>query len=141
MVAVTALLVGSGATAAVLLMTDRFGQSRHEYRVTVFLDNDITAEQKAEVRSTMARMRPVDGIGFETREQAWEKFRETFKDQPELINSAKPEALPESFHLTTTGAEFDCAAMALVRDLPGVEKVTVVQPATDGRPGAVITCP
>jgi cell division protein FtsX len=139
-VAAIALLVGAGATAAVFLVSDRFDQPRHEYRVTVFLAHDITAEHKAAVRSALAGLHPVDGIAFESREQAWAKFREMFKDRPDLVNSTKLEYLPESFHLTTTGAEFDCAALAPVRALPGVEDVTVVRTPTEGRPGAVIGC-
>ena len=140
MVAAIAMLVGVGGTAAVLAVSDRFGPPRHEYRVAVFLDHEITADQKAAVETALARLHPVDGVTFESREQAWAKFQEMFKDRPELINSTKPQDLPESFHLTTTGTEFDCAALAPVRALPGVNEISVVQPAKDGRPGAVIDC-
>jgi cell division protein FtsX len=140
MVAAMAMLVGAGVTAAVFVVSDRFGQPRHEFRVTVFLDRDITADQKAAVESALSGLHPVNGVIFESREQAWARFQELFKDRPELINSAKPEHLPESFRLTTAGREFDCPALARVRELPGVDQISVVRPAKDGQPGAVIEC-
>lgn len=139
-VAAIALLVGAAATAAVFVVSDRFGQPRHEYRVAVFLDHDITAGQKAAVEAALGRLPAVNAITFESREQAWAKFQEAFKGQPDLVAKAKPEDMPESFRLTTTGAEFDCAALAPVRALPGVDMINVVRPAKDGDPGVVVDC-
>ena len=38
----------------------------------------------------------VDAIKTETRDQAYPQFLEIFKDQPDLIDLARPEALPSS---------------------------------------------
>jgi cell division protein FtsX len=139
-VAGAAMLVGVIAATAVFLFSGEDGPL-NRYQVTVFLDHDITAEQKGAVESALADLHPVDGVRFETRDQAWEKFREMFKDQPELIERVEAEHLPESFGLATTGEVFDCAALASVRQLPGVADTTVVQVPAGGRPGAVIQCP
>ena len=79
-------------------------------------------------------------IGFETREQAWQHFKEAFKDKPDLITSAAADAMPESFRLTTEGAEFDCAQLAPVRRLPGIDTIQVVQHATKEHASAVLGC-
>jgi cell division protein FtsX len=79
-------------------------------------------------------------VGFEDRKQAYTRFKETFKDRPDLLNGTKPDSLPESFRLTTSGTEFDCPALNKVRHLPGVDDTVVVQPAVQGHPGAEVRC-
>jgi cell division transport system permease protein len=137
-----ALMLGAGIAATVLLVTGRLGPATHRYHVTVFLSHDVTAEQKAAIGSALGGLHPVDGVRFEDREQAYENFKRIFKDQPDLVSSVKPESLPESYQLWTRGKEFDCAALAPVRSLPGIDEITVIQ-APDGKdkPGAQVQCP
>jgi cell division protein FtsX len=140
-VAVAAMLFGAGTATAAILLLGRDDQPRHRYDVSVFLDHDITAEQRDALEPALAALRPVDGIRFESQEQAYQNFRELFRDQPELIESIEPDTLPESFRLTTTGEVFDCAALRSVRELPGVAEITVVQLPVGDRPGAAVHCP
>ncbi len=111
------------------------------YNVAVVLKHDVTAEQKAAIESAAHALHPVDGIRFETREQAWQNYKEIFKDQPDMVAQVSPDALPESFRLTTQAKEFDCAPVGAIRELPGVEQVTVVQQSTNGHAGAPVRCP
>jgi cell division protein FtsX len=138
--AAAAMLVGAvTATAAILLLDE--GPPQHRYDVSVFLDHDISAEQRDAVESALAALHPVDGIRFESREQAYQRFQDMFRDEPELTESTEPEDMPESFRLTTTGEVFDCAALRSVRQLPGVAETVVVQVPADERPGAAVHCP
>lgn len=138
-VGVAALLVGAAiATVTVLAVGD--GTKQHRYDVTMFLGNDTTTPQKDAIRTALNQLHPVDGIRFEDREQAYARFKEMFKDRPDLVNSIKPESLPESFRLTTSGTEFDCPALNTIRRLPGVDDVVVVQPAVQGHPGVEVRC-
>ncbi|HYQ61882.1 permease-like cell division protein FtsX [Actinophytocola sp.] len=40
-----------------------------------------------------------DSVREETRQQAYKRFKETFADQPDLVDNARPEALPASVKL------------------------------------------
>jgi cell division protein FtsX len=137
-VAVVALLVGALGASAVFLLAGRGEENR--YAVTVFLTEDAGAGQRAPIEAALSGLHPVGDIGFETREQAWQRFKETFKDKPDLISTASADAMPESFRLTTESSEFDCAQLAPVRRLPGIDSIQVVQRPTKGHAGAVIGC-
>ncbi|MBE1488152.1 permease-like cell division protein FtsX [Plantactinospora soyae] len=139
-VAAVAMLVGAAIATTVLLVVVQVGQAQHRYEVGVLLDLDATAEQKDVIKSALTALRPVDGIRLQSREETWERFKEQFKDQPDLVNAARPESMPESFRLRSTGKTFDCEALTPVRRLPGVDEITVLQLPADGRPGAVIDC-
>jgi cell division protein FtsX len=138
--AVVVVLVGAIAVAAIVTF-GRDREPRHRYEVTVFLEADVTAEQKAAVEPALRALHPVDGVRFESREQAWARFRERFKDKPDLVASTKAESMPQSFRLATTGRVFDCAALAPVRQLPGVNQIVVVQVPAKDSPGATVECP
>jgi cell division transport system permease protein len=138
-VAVVAMLLGAGIASTVILGFG-VGQPSFKYAVSVFLNHDITDEQKTAVGSSLSRMHTVDGVHFENRDAAWKKFQGTFKDHPAILNSTKPDSLPESFRAETAGRVFDCAAVVAVRQLPGVEQITVVQYPSKGRPGATVGC-
>lgn len=138
-VGVVALLVGAvAATVTVLALGG--GPAQHRYSVAVFLTHDATPQQKDAIRTKLGTLHPVDGIRFESRQQAYARFKEMFKDKPDLVNGTDPDSLPESFRLTTSGTEFDCAAFTKVRHLPGVDNTVVVQPAVHGHPGAEVAC-
>ncbi len=138
-VGVAALLVGA-AIATVTVLAVGAGPEQHRYDVSVFLAHDTTTPQKGTIRTALDTLHPVDGIRFEDRQAAYAKFKEMFKDRPDLVNSTQPDSLPESFRLTTSGTEFDCPALNEIRHLPGVDNVVVVQPAVHGHPGAEVKC-
>ncbi|SBT47074.1 hypothetical protein GA0070621_2800 [Micromonospora narathiwatensis] len=138
MVAAAAMLVGALAATAGVLFVNRGDQ--HRYAVNVFLTRDVSAEQKTAIESALHDLRPVEAIRFESREQAWQHFKETFKDSPDLIEQASAAALPESFRLTTEGRDFDCGRLTPIRRLPGVDEIQVIQQPAEGKPGATVGC-
>lgn len=74
-VAAAAMLIGAAIASSVILVFDRDSEPRHRYDVSVFLDQDITEGQKDAVHSALAALDPVDGIRFESREEAWQRGR------------------------------------------------------------------
>jgi cell division protein FtsX len=63
--------------------------------ITVYLANDKEMQQAAE----SLRSDPTIGqLSTETQQQAYERFIEIFKNRPELVKLARPEALPASIH-------------------------------------------
>jgi cell division protein FtsX len=142
-VAVVAALVGAGvATALTIGATRDDPLPERRYQVRATLDTDATPEQTAAIHSAMSSRFPTGTLRVESREEALERFRETFKDQPDLLEKVGPESLPESLLLATAGKGFDCAALAPVEEMDGVSMVRVWQLAGDGRPDAMILdCP
>jgi cell division transport system permease protein len=101
-----------------------------EKQVTVFLDSAVTEEQKRAIDSALRKLPSVEGVRFESRQEAYARFKEQFKDAPDLVAATKPDSLPESFRVTLRTASGYCE-VARVRSLPGVSEVT--GPAAYGR--------
>jgi cell division transport system permease protein len=137
-VAVVSAVIGAGVAVGIILGTGA-GRPTLQYNVSVFLDHDATAEQKAAIEAELPTFAPSTAVTFETREQAWQNVQEMAKAVPEILESATKDSLPESFRFRTEGYEFDCGGVRAVRDLPGVAEITVAQLPGNGY-GAKITC-
>ncbi|OLF08895.1 permease-like cell division protein FtsX [Actinophytocola xanthii] len=136
-VAVVSMLVGALVATGVALYLTR---DQREYVVTAYLRVDATEEQKAEVQAAMTGLKPAGEIEFENRDEAWRKFQEYFKDQPELLATGRREAMPESFRLTTADTAFTCSLLDPIRDLDGVDELHVHQKPNDEVLPATIFC-
>lgn len=91
--------------------------------LTVMLDRDVTAAQKSAVEQRLRSMPSVEGVTFETREQAYEREKELLKDEPDLLAEIKPEYVPESFLATVTDASVAEAVDLVMGTVDGVEWV------------------
>lgn len=98
--------------------------------ITVFVRNDVTPRQKADIE---ARLRAVPGmtdVVFEDHQAAYARMKKLFADEPEKMPDIEPTALPESFVVKMK----DQAAVRKVRDseiqgqvkaLPGVADLVI----------------
>lgn len=95
--------------------------------VSVFLKTDVTADQRAAIDRQLRGMPTVRDVAFVTKQQAYEHFRQQFKDQPDLLAGVGPDTLPESY---TASAEsrFVEAIQTVLTSAPGVDDVTVALP-------------
>ena len=92
-------------------------------QLVVFLADDVTTAQKATI---VARLRVLPGaavVSFETREEAYRRFKELFKDNPDLVNQTSPADLPESYRVALAAAVGE-STLTGIRGLPGVDQAT-----------------
>lgn len=91
--------------------------------VSIFLARDVTQEQRDELRTELEAMPDVEEVYFETKDEAFIRFKEQFKDTPELVQNTSPDVLPESFRVKLEDPEkFDVVASAF-QERPGVDNV------------------
>lgn len=102
--------------------------------LTVLLDHDVTAAQKSMVEQRLRAMPSVEGIAFETRDQAYEKLR---KDSPDLMADLDPKHLPESFRATVTDASAAEAVDLVMGTVDGVGAVTLTIANVDPLPSRI----
>lgn len=76
-------------------------------------DPDTAMRLKAE---EMAGDERFEEIGQETQAQAYERFKEIFADQPELVEKARPEGMPASLFFTPADGLTATALLADLRD-------------------------
>jgi cell division protein FtsX len=93
--------------------------------------------RRAAAHPTLAALRTFRLIGdvlFETRQEAYARFKEQYRDAPDLVESTKPEALPQSERLILADpADFN-ELKRRIEALPGVSHV--VNSSAIGFPGA-----
>ena len=67
--------------------------------VSIFFDKEATQPQIDAVRAELEADPMIAELKFETKDEAYNRFREMFKEAPDLVNAAQPESLPASFRV------------------------------------------
>jgi cell division transport system permease protein len=67
--------------------------------VSVFLAQDIAPEQRDAIGQQLRGQPAVDTVYYESRQQAYERFRDQFKDSPDMVRNVSPDVLPESYRV------------------------------------------
>ncbi|GIG57195.1 cell division protein FtsX [Longispora fulva] len=70
----------------------------YKVEVSIFLEK-ATAEQRDALQEELRTDPLVKSAYHESQEEAYKKFKEQFKDAPELVNATQMDALPESFRV------------------------------------------
>jgi cell division transport system permease protein len=99
--------------------------------IAVFLRHDVTDRQRADLDESLRSDPRVRQVRFETREAAYEKFKQMYRDAPDLVAAVKPAQLPESFRVTLAEREERLPMQEELQRRPGVE--IVVGTVCDGR--------
>ncbi len=91
--------------------------------VSIFLKADVTQAQRDQLRAELEAMPDVEEVYFEDKQQAYERFKEQFKDSEEIVANTPPDVLPESFRVKLKDPKkFDVVASAFA-ERPGVDNV------------------
>lgn len=91
--------------------------------VSIFLDEKITDGQNATIAQTIDQSPLVASKTYESREQAFEKFKVLWKDSPDFVNSVGPESLPASYRVKLKDPEQYKQFATVVQGLPGVQDI------------------
>ncbi len=67
--------------------------------VSIFLETDATEEQKTVIQAQLDADPLIESVTYVNKEEAYEAFKEMFRDSPDLVSAVGPEALPESYRL------------------------------------------
>ncbi|SFJ85015.1 permease-like cell division protein FtsX [Amycolatopsis sacchari] len=77
-----------------------------DVEVSIYLTQDVSANDKdcsadpcRSLRQDVQNNPAVESVVFENRDQAYERFKRIFQDNPILVQSARPEALPASLQI------------------------------------------
>ena len=89
----------------------------------VFLQIDSTARQRSALETALRSDPAVRHFTFESREQAFQQFKELWRDSPDFVASVSPEQLPEKFSVMLAKRSAYPAFAAKMRALAGTESV------------------
>jgi hypothetical protein len=105
--------------------------------LTVFLDREATPQQRDAVAQRLRSMPSTRDVTFESREQAYENFKKTFADTPDLMAGTRPETLPEAWHATVVDGSIAEAIELVMSGEPGVADAALVLGRGSHRPAQV----
>lgn len=71
----------------------------YRVEVSIFLDKGATSEQAQAIGQKLHGDPLVQSSFFEDRATAYSRFKEEFKDAPELVQATQPDSLPESYRV------------------------------------------
>lgn len=133
-------LVGAIVAVVVLLIGGWRPTPVSRYEVQVFLDSEVTPQQREKIRVALNRLPYKEDARPRTREEDYaeaEKVRTAIGNP--LPDTAALELAAESLMVPTRGRDFDCSPLVRIMRLPGVAKVFVNQ-YRDGEHFASIAC-
>ncbi|HVL81992.1 MAG TPA: permease-like cell division protein FtsX [Actinomycetota bacterium] len=96
--AVSLLLLGGVLTLGDLVRGFTF-HIEEGVEVSVFLVDDITAEQQTEIQRQIEDLEVVRGTTFVSKADAYEEYKEIFRDKPVMWESVSEDDLPASFRV------------------------------------------
>jgi len=91
--------------------------------VAVFLDTDVTDEARAALERLIRTLPGVTSVAYESQQQAYARFKEIFKNQPELVQSISASSLPSSFLIKLSDQSVRGAITTKLESQTGVNAV------------------
>ncbi|MBC7678379.1 MAG: ABC transporter permease [Pseudorhodobacter sp.] len=132
-VAISLTLVGLGLLVRDQVTTMK-GYWYDKVEVTVYLcgqtstsptcaGKEVTQDQRQQLATDLQATPQVKRVFYESKAEAFTRFKEQFKDSPDLVANVSADALPESFRVKLADPrKFEVVASAF-RDRPGVDTV------------------
>lgn len=106
--------------------------------VAIFLSEDAPDSRRAAVDAAVRADPRVAGVVFETRQQAYERFRALWSDSPDFVKSVQPKQIPESFRLRLRAPGPYAAVRAEYAAMPGVAQVAGRRCTPDAPVGGIL---
>jgi cell division transport system permease protein len=102
-------------------------QWKHGIELEIFMKVKASPNNVSQVRETLAHDPQVKSFHFLNKQDAYSIFKTDFADQPALVESVKPENLPESFRVAPFKAQDTEALDLKYKDKPDVDTVITAQ--------------
>jgi len=125
--AIVTIAVSLAFVGTALLVTKTVGDIRKifytQIEISIFLNEDVTQPQREEIDQTLTTLPLVQSVTYESKAEAYRRFKLQFQDQPDLLANVTQDALPESYRVKLKDpTQYDVVASA-VKGLPGVGQV------------------
>jgi cell division transport system permease protein len=82
--------------------------------VAIYLTDPVKPELVQQLQTTLLELPAVSEVEYENKEEAYERFRELYRNQPTIVENTDPEAIPASLRVKLTDtAQYDQVAAAM----------------------------
>ena len=107
MILTTAISLGLMGTG--LLIAGMIGEMKQIYydkvQVSIFLADGVTDQQRSAIEARLRSSPEVKHYIYESKAEAYARFKQQFSQQPELVQNTPADALPESFRVELVNPE------------------------------------
>lgn len=121
-VAVSLYLVG-GVLLLRFAVNRAFGLRTANVEVTVFLMRDVTGDLRDQIERDLEAMPEVGSVTYESKQEAYGRFKQLFRDRPDLVRNTSPDALPESFRVKLKDPKQFEVVNDRLQGRPGIEQI------------------
>jgi len=113
-----------GAGVLMYLQVDEMKDVHYgRIEVSIFLRADVTDGQRAGLQAALQQNPLVKDLKYENKQQAFERFKEIWRDSPAFIAAVEPGVLPESFRVKLKDPETYDRLAAQLENQPGIESI------------------
>jgi cell division transport system permease protein len=113
-----------GASVLLYLQVDQMKSYYYgEIEVSIFLRTDVTDAQRQAIDQAISSDPLVSNKTYETREEAFNRFKELWQDSPDFVKSIGPNSLPESFRVKLKDPEKYKAFSDKISGMAGIQDV------------------
>ncbi|MCU1615286.1 MAG: hypothetical protein JWO98_2826, partial [Frankiales bacterium] len=126
MVLTTAISLGLMGTG--LLIAGMISEMKQIYydkvQVSIFLADGVTDQQRSAIQTKLKSSPEVKTFVYESKAEAYARFKQQFSQQPELVQNTPQDALPESFRVELVNPErYQVIAAEFPNGKNGVDQV------------------
>lgn len=75
------------------------GYWSNKIEVSVFLAKKITPQQRESIGGQIRALPAVDNVFYESQQQAYNRFKDQFRDSPDMVRNVTASVLPESYRV------------------------------------------
>jgi len=98
-----------------------------QVEVSIFLQAAVTTEQKDALEQKLKADPAIQTVTYESKEEAYKRFKKLFADSRDLVDNTKPESLPESFRIKLKNPSRANTVDQEYQNSPGVDQVSTQQ--------------
>ena len=121
-VAISLLLLGGVQILGMIV--DRLTQSwEAKVEVSAYLRDDATQGEIQSLTNQLTQMAQVQDVDYISKHEAYEEFKRTYKDHPELYQNIPRNSLPASLRIKLTDAKYTQQVAQSIEGAPGVADV------------------
>jgi cell division protein FtsX len=95
-----------------------------DHHVIIYLEPDVEDDVLEQIESSLQEHPLTEQIQFESQAEAWEKFQDTFEDQPDLVNLTDADSLPSAFKIKLTDSDRSEEFIQEFEDVEGIYEIS-----------------
>ncbi|MPZ92524.1 MAG: FtsX-like permease family protein [Actinobacteria bacterium] len=121
-VAISLLLLG-GVQILGLVVNNVTGGLERKVEISAYFRENASAGEIEQLTRDLGKMPTVKDVVFISKEEAFEEYKEIYKDQPEFWQNIPEDSLPQSLRISLVDADFTEEVASSIRGAPGLDEV------------------